>query len=562
MPRSRALRVTLFTGTLAALLVATGLMPIAPSPAEASTAGLTVSGRIVAAPSSTSAVEHYDFSVSLNGGGTNEYVAYEQFRGPDFSITAPKAGTYTLRIGSVATDEPSPWIGAWFGDTPFSWHATAITVDGTTPVTGLVVTVTKASSVSGEITAPPAGLNYGLTASAYLHDPVTGGYEFITMAQRDFNGPYTIHGLPRGKYLIRFGHDGEGGASGQRPAYPSEFYPGSRYLDKARLVDVGAASDVTGIDGTLDYWSFDVGRTAGATRYETAVRLSAAEFKPGVAAVYLASGTAWADALSAAPAAAHRDSPLLLTAPNGVPTVVLTELARLKPSEVVVAGGPGAVSNSVVTSLRAEGYSVRRVAGADRYETSRRLAADAFANAPKGRQVWLATGRGFADALSAAADAGRRGGPLVLVDGESRAIDAATLTTLTDLRVTELAIAGGPAAISERYAASLPPAFRGVSVHRYGGSDRYETSRLIADQSFSSTFSSPGRAFLAMGTDFADALAAAPIAGSSGSRLVLVPGSCIPAATRTTLIERDSFNIRLVGGPGVLGAGVQNMSTC
>lgn len=65
-----------------------------------------------------------------------------------------------------------------------------------------------------------------------------------------------------------------------------------------------------------------------------------------------------------------------------------------------------------------------------------------------------------------------------------------------------------------------------------------------------------------MGTDFADALAAAPIAGSSGSRLVLVPGSCIPAATRTTLIERDSFNIRLVGGPGVLGAGVQNMSTC
>jgi hypothetical protein len=88
-------------------------------------------------------------------------------------------------------------------------------------------------------------------------------------------------------------------------------------------------------------------RLAGADRFGTAIAV-AQTFAPGVARLYIANGYGFPDALSAAPAAAHFSSPLLLTAPEALPAAVKAEIKRLKPTKIVIAGGVNAVSNSVL----------------------------------------------------------------------------------------------------------------------------------------------------------------------------------------------------------------------
>ena len=76
--------------------------------------------------------------------------------------------------------------------------------------------------------------------------------------------------------------------------------------------------------------------------------------------------------------------------------------------QVVVVGGPGAVSEQVVRDVQALGLSVRRLAGADRQETA--VEVFEFAEQEFGwtlEHVNLARGDGYADALAAAPHAGR-----------------------------------------------------------------------------------------------------------------------------------------------------------
>jgi putative cell wall-binding protein len=562
MQHRRALGTRLFARTVVAALAAAALIPLAQAPAAAAVDdALTVSGRVVAEESATYMVEHGHFTVWLSHPGEDSPVVTAQFNGPDFSITAPEPGVYTVYVHPTPMADPSIWTAAWYGDTPFPWHATEITVDGVTPVAGLTITVAEGGTISGSISYPMVGLVYGLTADAFLLDPATGQYELIARDSRDFAGLYTIHTLPAGTYVVRFGHNG-GNRNDQSRMFPSEFYAESRYLADAQGVEVPLGGAITGVDGQLDYWSFDTRRTWGTDRYETAVRISVDAFDEGVPAVYLASGGAWADALSAAPAAAHRGGPLLLTAPDHVPEVVRAELDRLQPAEVIVAGGPTVVSQGVLDALAGWGYAVRRVAGTDRYDTSRKLALDAFGEGRPVDTAWLATGHGFADALSAASNASYVDIPLVLVDGAAASIDELSLAAFAELGANKFWIAGGPAAVSDGLFGSLASAFDGW-VSRYAGSDRYETSRLIAEQFGDLSYDAwTGRAFVASGVGYADALAAAPVAGLTHSPLFLTPGTCVPEAALDSMVELDAFLVELVGGPAVLGAGVEGLAYC
>lgn len=84
-------------------------------------------------------------------------------------------------------------------------------------------------------------------------------------------------------------------------------------------------------------------RIAGPDRYAVSAQTSARTFPAGASTVYVASGANFPDALSASALAGAARGPLLLVAPDSVPQAVLTELRRLSPARVVVAGGPGSV---------------------------------------------------------------------------------------------------------------------------------------------------------------------------------------------------------------------------
>ena len=94
--------------------------------------------------------------------------------------------------------------------------------------------------------------------------------------------------------------------------------------------------------------------------------------------------------------------------------LVVRDGATLVFVEVRIAGGTGAVSAGIASSLTGAAFTVRRYAGEDRYGTSIALNRAAF---PTAAGAYLATGTAFPDALTGAAAAGAKGRPLYLAPG-------------------------------------------------------------------------------------------------------------------------------------------------
>ncbi len=94
-----------------------------------------------------------------------------------------------------------------------------------------------------------------------------------------------------------------------------------------------------------------VERLSGANRYATAVAISQAYYPEGAGVVYVATGTAFADALAGAPVAALSGGPILLVQPLAVPAETGREIERLAPDRIVILGGTGVVSPTVEVEL-------------------------------------------------------------------------------------------------------------------------------------------------------------------------------------------------------------------
>lgn len=148
---------------------------------------------------------------------------------------------------------------------------------------------------------------------------------------------------------------------------------------------------------------------AGASRYATAAEVAKrVDALSTSKTVFLATGTNFPDALAASSLAAAMKAPILLTQPASLPAETLAELRAFAPTRVVVCGGTGAVSDSVLSTIRSElGLSVAntpRLAGAGRYETAKKIiewGRDTAGLAPDGIDgMYLASGTNYPDALA------------------------------------------------------------------------------------------------------------------------------------------------------------------
>ena len=299
----------------------------------------------------------------------------------------------------------------------------------------------------------------------------------------------------------------------------------------------------------------DVNRISGDDRFATSAQVSIRTFAAGADTVYIASGFDFPDALSAAALAGSAGGPLLLVMPTSVPPVILTELRRLDPDRIVVAGGSGVISESVLATLRTVTSNVDRVFGANRFETSRNLALDSYgqSGAPV---VYLATGSGFADALAAGPAAASVDAPVVLVHGTAPQIDAETSDLLDQLNTTRVVIVGGEGAISQGVQQSLVSA--GLTVERIAGADRYSTAALIASRHFPDA----QRSYLATGSGFADALSGGAAAGALGSPLFTVLATCVPSSAHSAINSQGPDDLVLLGGLGALTPTVAGFYRC
>lgn len=304
-----------------------------------------------------------------------------------------------------------------------------------------------------------------------------------------------------------------------------------------------------------------VTRLSGSDRYGTNRAVNAATAATGKP-VFVASGSAFPDALSAGPAVRRVGGSLFLTPASALPPATLDEIADLRPSEVYIVGGTGAVSATVESQLRsATGRLPIRVSGKDRYLTSQAVF-DRFFPALQ-PAVFVATGGDFPDALSGSAAGGALNVPVFLVNGKSASAPYAA-QYLKGKGVTNVRIIGGAGAVSEGVAASIRS--QGISVGRLSGADRYSTNMAVNQHVTQQSGTTPLQAvWVATGRNFPDALSAGVPAGTKSGRLVLSNGSCLPSAVVNQWIRSATSQVtavNLVGGEGVLSNGVFQLLPC
>jgi len=197
-----------------------------------------------------------------------------------------------------------------------------------------------------------------------------------------------------------------------------------------------------------------VSRISGLDRFATSAAISRESFDPGVAAVYISSGTDFPDALSAAPVAGMQNSPVLLAPYNTLPAVIQTELERLNPAHIYIVGGNGVISDTVKAQLAqftTGTAAVTRLAGPDRYETSATISRESFN--PGVDAVYISSGTDFPDALSAAPVAGMQNSPLLLVPANN--IPGTIQTELERLNPAHIYIVGGNGVVSDNVQTQL-----------------------------------------------------------------------------------------------------------
>ncbi|HWW53040.1 MAG TPA: cell wall-binding repeat-containing protein, partial [Acidimicrobiales bacterium] len=88
---------------------------------------------------------------------------------------------------------------------------------------------------------------------------------------------------------------------------------------------------------------------------------------------------------------------------------------------------------------------------------------------------------------------------------------------------------------------------------RLAGSDRYETAKIIAEQ----TFASSGGAILATGERFPDALGGGYAAGVAHAPILLTTGATLPPVTVTALRDLNVTRVAILGGTAAVATAVE-----
>ena len=169
-------------------------------------------------------------------------------------------------------------------------------------------------------------------------------------------------------------------------------------------------------------------------------------------------GSSWADGLAVAAPACWNVQAILPTASGALSAEVASTITALGITEVVIVGGPSAVSAAAETALKTQlgAANVRRIAGANRYQTALLVAKYAVDDeSMNSDRLVLVSGANWPDALGA--------GPMVYqylygygVEGPILLTNPTKLSSEVAAFVNEYGqpselcyVIGGPAALSD-----------------------------------------------------------------------------------------------------------------
>ena len=188
-----------------------------------------------------------------------------------------------------------------------------------------------------------------------------------------------------------------------------------------------------------------------------------------------------------------------------------------------------------------------RIYGQDRYQTALQIEQ----NSQQANNVVLAVGYNFPDALSAGTLAAKVNASVLLL-GATPELSASTLEKAASIAGTSdhIYLVGGQGVIGRSFTQALTGlGVPGSNITQLGGSDRYETSALVAA---SETIPQGTPVFLATGDSYADALAVSSIAAKNGSPLLLVSRNTLPDSVRNYLLEEKPSSVTVISSAGSL----------
>jgi len=181
----------------------------------------------------------------------------------------------------------------------------------------------------------------------------------------------------------------------------------SRLGVKEVFIVGGTASVSKDIENKLSAKGIKITRLSGNNRYETS--LAVADYIGTAGEIFVVSGANFPDALSIASYAADSQIPIILTESDKLSEDIEEFISVYGVNKTYVIGGLGAISEDVANKLP----NAERIGGNNRYETNIKV----LERFPFYFGVtMIASGQGFADALSGSALAALSSSPIILMD--------------------------------------------------------------------------------------------------------------------------------------------------
>lgn len=209
------------------------------------------------------------------------------------------------------------------------------------------------------------------------------------------------------------------------------------------------------------------------------------------------------------------------------------------------------ITNGIIDYLKAnvslDALTAERIYGNTRYETSYKLFDKGWSTSDT---VILASGVDYPDALTATPLAGKYNAPILLSRNTTLDAQPELKSTLIDKGVKNVIIIGGQTAIPQIIQDQISSL--GINVRRIGGSDRYETSALIANE----VGVNNGEIALAYGLSFADGLSIASVAANKQMPILLTRTDSIPNATKNFINSNNINKTYVVGSTTVISDSV------
>lgn len=365
----------------------------------------------------------------------------------------------------------------------------------------LALLIFPGQALAASTPAAPTGLKAVVISSSQINlswEPVSSATQYYIYRANSFSGTYTYIGVSDTPSYINAG-----------------LKANTRYYYKVQTITNGGSSDysaeawaVTNIESGNSA-SLENNRISGSDRYTTAAEIAEAGWNTSSYAI-IAGGENFPDAICASPLAAKYKAPILLTPKNSLHVETKKQLLALNVENAIIIGGTAVVSEKAADAIRDLDIEVTRLAGADRYETSLKVA-EAIGDFD---EAVIASGLNFQDVLSIAPIAAKEGMPILLTSKDSLGSD---LKELLDRYAENTYVLGDSVSISNNVYRELP------SPQRLTGTNWYDMNITIIE--FFRDRLDLRTCYLTTGAAYPDALAGSALASLQSSPVILVGSS-------------------------------------